>query len=179
MIEYSRYFNQEDHVWYNSSNIVYSKCYDTSNSMFKTLKIVFKGGRTYVYKDVDVKEYMLFKTAESNGEAFNKYIKKYGGVKIADTNMEELGKMQEMFKEEISENEKKKIGDITYEIKVDEKTGEFTVSLDNKVLFRGVEGNFSILNLLTSLGFRYVLQQVEELPKVSDEDDNVINTEKV
>ena len=53
MIVYNRYVNQEDHVWYESSNIIYSKCYDTQNSKFKSLKIVFKGGRTYLYRDVD------------------------------------------------------------------------------------------------------------------------------
>ena len=82
MIIYNRYVNQEDHVWYDSSNIVYSKCYDTQNTKFKTLKIVFKGGRTYVYRNVDADDYIIFKTATSNGQEFNKRIKKYDAVRI-------------------------------------------------------------------------------------------------
>ena len=69
MITFNRYVNQEDHTWYDSSNVVYSKCYDTKSSKFKTLKIVFKGGRTYLYKDVDADDYLRFKTAQSNGDA--------------------------------------------------------------------------------------------------------------
>ena len=39
MIVFNRYVNQEDHTWYDSSNVVYSKCYDTQSTKFKTLKI--------------------------------------------------------------------------------------------------------------------------------------------
>ena len=67
MIVFNRYVNQEDHTWYDSSNVVYSKCYDTQSTKFKTLKIVFKGGRTYLYKDVDADLYLQFKNAQSNG----------------------------------------------------------------------------------------------------------------
>lgn len=169
MIVFNRYVNQEDHTWYDSSNVVYSKCYDTQSSKFKTLKIVFKGGRTYLYKDVDADHYMQFKTAQSNGEAFNKYIKSYQAVRITDTDMDKLNELQESFKEEKKEIDEQKLGDLVYHIQVDEKTGEFIILIGERILFRGIEGQFSILNLFTSLNFKYILQQVDELPNDSDE----------
>ena len=180
MITFSKYINQEDHKWYDSSNVVYSKCYDTSNSNLKTLKVVFKGGRTYVYKDVDVNDYMLFSTAKSNGEGFNKYIKKYDTYRIADTNLEELDKLRESFIEEDKEEEDKKVGDLVYNIIGCEKTGEFIIKSGNRVLFRGIEGNFSIFNLFTSLNFRYTVETTDELPSESDEhlDEIKINLDK-
>lgn len=174
MIVYNRYVNQEDHVWYDSSNIVYSKCYDTQNSKFKTLKIVFKGGRTYVYKNVDADDYIMFKTAESNGQEFSKRIKKYDAIRIEDTDMDKLAELQESFKNEIKESEDQKLGDLVYNLKVDEKTGEFVIILGKRILFRGIEGQFSILNLLTSLSIRHTIQQVDELPNDSDEELNKI-----
>ena len=169
MIIYNRYLNQEDHTWYDSSNIAYSKCYDTQDSPTKTLKIVFKGGRTYVYKNVDANDYVRFKTAESNGRAFNELIKKYDAVRIMDTDMDALSQLQESFKEEIKESDEQKLGDLVYNIKVNEETGEFVIVLGDRVLFRGIEGHFSILNLFTSLNIKHTLQRVEELPNESDE----------
>lgn len=177
MIVFNRYVNQEDHTWYDSSNVVYSKCYDTQSTKFKTLKIVFKGGRTYLYKDVDTDHYMQFKTAQSNGEAFNKYIKQYKAVRITDTDMQKLNELQESFKEEKKEIDEQKLGDLVYRIQVDEKTGEFIILMGEKILFRGIEGQFSILNLFTSLNFKYILQQVDELPNDSDENLDEIKIE--
>ena len=175
MIVYNRYINQEDHVWYDSSNIVYSKCYDTQGSKLKTLKIVFKGGRTYVYRNVDADDYLMFKTAESNGQEFNKRIKKYDAVRIEDTDMEKLQQLQESFENEINENDEQKLGDLVYNLKVNEKTGEFVIILGNRILFRGIEGQFSILNLLTSLNIKHTIEQVDELPNDSDEEMDKIN----
>lgn len=175
MIIYNRYVNQEDHVWYDSSNIVYSKCYDTQSSKLKTLKIVFKTGSTYVYKDVDADDYIMFKMAESNGREFNKRIKKYNAVRIEDTNLEKLNELMESFKNEIKETDEQKLGDLVYNIQVNEKTGEFIIKLGDRILFRGIEGQFSILNLFSSLNIKHTIQQVEELPNDSDENLNKIN----
>lgn len=169
MITFNRYVNQEDHVWYDSSNIVYSKCYDTQASLNKTVKIVFKGGRTYVYRDVDANDYLLFKQSESSGQGFNKWIKKYNAVRIADTDIDSLTKLRESFIEEINENDETKLGDLYYKLKFNEKTGEFTIELGDKVLFKGIEGQFSILNLLASLNIKYVMEEVEDFPDTSDE----------
>ena len=74
MIVYNKYLDNQDYTWYDSSNVLFSKCYDDPNSNTKTLKIVFKNGRTYIYKDVDINDYITFKTAQSNGQAVNTFI---------------------------------------------------------------------------------------------------------
>lgn len=71
------YRNNVDKTWYNSSNVVYSECLDPEDD-FKELKVVFANGNTYKYKDVDVNDYLLFREAESQGKALNKYIKSKG-----------------------------------------------------------------------------------------------------
>ena len=70
---------------------------------------------------------------------------------------------------QLGEFDEQKLGDLVYRIQVDEKTGEFIILMGEKILFRGIEGQFSILNLFTSLNFKYILQQVDELPNDSDE----------
>lgn len=169
MITYCRYIDSIDHVWYDSSNIVYSKCYDTKDKPTRTVKIVFKQGRSYVYKDVDVNDYVRFKMSESTGKAFNDFIKKYSAVRIADTDLEKLNELQESFKNEIKENEEQKLGDLVYNIKVNEETGEFIIIMGERILFRGIEGHFSIVDLLASLNIKHTLEQVDELPNKSDE----------
>ena len=42
---YNVYENKLDRTWYQSSNILYSECDDKENEL-KTLRIVFKNGRT-------------------------------------------------------------------------------------------------------------------------------------
>ena len=103
MIIYNKYLNNEDFTWYDSSNILFSKCYDNDVSENKTVKIVFKQGRTYLYKDVSTDDYIAFKTDPSNGSAFNKYIKKYQGVRIADTDIDKIQQLQEDFKKDENE----------------------------------------------------------------------------
>ena len=64
-----------DKSWYQSSNVLYSECIDVEDEL-KTLKVVFKNGTQYQYEDVDVNDYLLFRDAESQGQALNKIIKK-------------------------------------------------------------------------------------------------------
>lgn len=170
MVIYNRYVNQEDHSWYDSTNIVYSKCYDTNDSRTKTLKIVFKGGRTYLYKDVDVDDYVKLKIEESTGSAFSKYIKKYTAVRIADTDLEKLNELQETFKGNVKETDEQKVSDLVYVISINNETKEFTIKIGNETIFRGVDGDFSVMNLLRSMNIRYFVQSVEELPNDSDEE---------
>ena len=100
-IIYNKYINNRDHNWYDSSNVLYSVCYDT-NADKKTLKIVFKQGRTYLYKDVNVNDYLMFKNSESHGKSVNEYIiKKYKGVRLSDTSEDTLNTLKEEF---INEN---------------------------------------------------------------------------
>ena len=62
---YSKYENSQEFCWYDSSNIIFSKCYDNPGD-YKVVKIIFKNGRTYLYKNVDVKDYIMFRDAEQS-----------------------------------------------------------------------------------------------------------------
>lgn len=95
---YNVYENKLDRTWYQSSNILYSECDDKENEL-KTLRIVFKNGRTYEYYNLDVNDYMLFRENSSQGQAFNKYILKYETKRLDDTNIDELNKMLESYQE--------------------------------------------------------------------------------
>ena len=71
------YSNDVDRTWYQSSNIKFSECIDHDNQL-KTLKVVFNNGTQYKYDKVDVRDYLLFRDAESQGKALNQYIKPKG-----------------------------------------------------------------------------------------------------
>jgi hypothetical protein len=71
------YSNDVDRTWYQSSNIKFSECIDHDNEL-KTLKVVFNNGTQYKYDKVDVRDYLLFRDAESQGKALNQYIKPKG-----------------------------------------------------------------------------------------------------
>lgn len=76
-----REFNEEekiDRIWYQSSMVVYSECYDKPDSALKDITVVFKNGSSYLYKDINVNDYVAFVHGGldgSNGKALNKYIK--------------------------------------------------------------------------------------------------------
>lgn len=109
-----RYYDQEnriDRAWYDSSNIVYSECDDNLND-YKTLRIVFKTGDLYEYKEVDVNDYLMFMaggTDGSNGKAFYKYIRpKYEVEKKERLDLNAIKAEMEKFKEiKNKENEEK------------------------------------------------------------------------
>lgn len=75
-----RDYNEEkrlDRAWYSSSSIVYSECDDIKDD-YKTLRVVFKNGSCYEYKNVSVMDYLMFMHGGidgSNGKALNKFIK--------------------------------------------------------------------------------------------------------
>ena len=97
MILVSKYDETEkiDEVFYESSNIYYSKAIEHKNDNFIDLYVTFKNGATYLYKNVDmVKDYIMFKHGGldgSQGKALNKFIKpKYEFEKVENANMELL-----------------------------------------------------------------------------------------
>ena len=52
-----------DRVWYESSNVVYSKFVENEFDNNGQLYVTFKNGATYHYKDVDMPtDYLLFKS---------------------------------------------------------------------------------------------------------------------
>ena len=72
--KFSVYCNGVDKTWYDSSNVIYTECIDHDNKP-KTLKVVFSNGTQYEYKDVDVRDYVVFKNDSSQGKALNRLIK--------------------------------------------------------------------------------------------------------
>lgn len=87
----SKYDNNLDKAWYDSSNIIYSECDDNDNAL-KTVRVTFKDGRTYQYNNVNVNDYLMFRESESQGKTFNSYLKQYECVKIENKNIEDINK---------------------------------------------------------------------------------------
>lgn len=169
MVTYNKYVNKVDHTWYDSSNLVYSACYDNEGDN-KVLKVVFKGGRTYIYKDVSANDYLMFsKGAESNGEQFNRHIvKKYKGVRLTDTDLDKLEELRKSFFEE-NEKIEKALTNLSYHMEINEKTGEFKLKLADKVIYEGVEGRVSIVNLFSSMHLLYSTSELTEPLTTSDD----------
>ena len=71
---------------FKSSNILASEY----NQEKKELTITFNEGRQYTYSGVDYKDYHRFEMAESQGQFFNKYIRKYTTVKNPNVDTTEL-----------------------------------------------------------------------------------------
>ena len=168
-IVYNRYINGQDHTWYDSSNVLYSLCYDIPSAN-KNLKVIFKQGRTYLYKDVDVNDYLMFKNASSNGEAINKYIiKKYKALREQDTDLDKLNELKESFINENKETDKA-FTNLAYHIDYDDMSGEFLLKLNNRILFHGYENQVSIINLFKSMNIKYSMSEFD----FSKENNNAI-----
>ena len=93
------YETKTDRVWYDSSNVFYSKFIENENDNKGTLYVTFKNGWTYKYKDVDMPtDYLLFKNGgieNSQGKTFNKFIKpKYEYERVND---EDISLLQEEY----------------------------------------------------------------------------------
>ena len=155
---YNKYENGIEHNWYLSSNILYSQCYDKGEG--KSLKLVFKGGRTYLYMGVSLDDYILFRDSESTGEAANKYIiKKYKAVRLEDVNTNELEKM----KNDFMEGDKvvnDTIGSLIYHIEANKETGEIRLKLGDKTLYEGIEGQISLIELFSSMQIKYTSSEL-------------------
>lgn len=176
MVVYNRYVNNKDHTWYDSSNVVYSLCYD-NNEATKNLKIVFKNGRTYLYKNVDVNDYIGFRSGESTGKTVNQYIvKKYQGVRLPDTDMKKLDELKEEF---INDNKitEEAFTNLAYHLSVNDITGDFALKLNGKTIYRGVEGQVSILNLLKCMNINFSMSEDYE-PEEDNIEDNELKKEE-
>ena len=69
-----------------SSNILLSE-YDKTK---KTLRITFKAGTQYLYKDMLDRDYVRFEVSESQGSVFNKTMRKYEFEKLDKIDTSEL-----------------------------------------------------------------------------------------
>lgn len=172
---FSKYENSQELCWYDSTNIIFSKCYD--NPYCKVVKIIFKNGRTYLYRDVDATDYVMFRDSESNGSAFTKYIKKYAATRIQDTDLDKLEEMKQKFINENQEVQDTKVSDLGYVMEYCDETGEFVLKLGGKVIYSAVEGNVSIINLFKSMGVNCALVSVEKIENKTDEEEDKINVE--
>ena len=93
-----KHYNQEtktDEVWYESSNVVYSKFVEHETDNNGELYVTFKNGATYHYINVDMPtDYLLFKSGgidNSQGKTLNKQIKgKYEYERVSDEDINEL-----------------------------------------------------------------------------------------
>ena len=82
---------------FKSSNILASEYNQEKNE----LTIIFNAGRKYTYSGVNHKDYHRFEMAESQGQFFNKYIKKYPTKKNDDINpIELLNRVTEILNEQ-------------------------------------------------------------------------------
>lgn len=160
MIVYNKYVNSRDYTWYDSSNIIYSECIDTTE-VEKTLKIVFKQGRSYLYRKVDVNDYLLFRNAESNGKAFNQYIKKYDCVRMPDVDLADLEKKKEEFQDEHRKIDEA-MTNLSYHMDFNPETKEFRLKLNDNVIYEGVEDHVNITRLLKSMSITYSYAEMEE-----------------
>ena len=86
------YYNNKTHidkVWYDSSNVLYSECDDIEND-YKNVRITFKNGSTYEYKNVDVNDYIMFRENISQGKSINKFIKIYECEKLENKDTDKI-----------------------------------------------------------------------------------------
>lgn len=173
---YEKYCNNIQYCWYDSSNIIFSKCYDNPGK-YKVVKIIFKNGRTYLYKDVDADNYVMFRDAESNGSAFTKYIKQYTATRIQDTDLDKLEEMKQKFMDSNQEIQETKVSELGYIIEYCEETGEFVLKIGEKAIYSAVEGNVSIINLFKSMGINCALKSVEKIENKTDEEEDKIDVD--
>ena len=77
-------YNEErglDKAWFESSNVKYAECDDKEGEL-KTVRVVFNNGSQYQYNNVNVYDYLKFREDNSQGKAFNKYLRKYEFEKL-------------------------------------------------------------------------------------------------
>lgn len=151
----SNYKDKLDKCWYDSSNVLYSQCVDNDND-FKDLQVVFKDGRTYLYSGVNVNDYILFKTDISQGKALNKYIlKKYKGVRLSDTSLDELNEEKEKLLEQRKDGSNKETdANPLYHIITYDKEQKIELYLNNKVVYASSLSSINLLDVLKTLGIR-------------------------
>lgn len=111
-----REFNEQemiDRIWYQSSMVVYSECHDKTDTPLKDVKVVFKNGSCYLYKDINVNDYVAFVHGGldgSNGKALNKFIKPNCSEykRLEDVNLAELQATMESKMADLKKPEEKK-----------------------------------------------------------------------
>lgn len=166
--------DEHEYCWYDSTNVLYSVCHDKKDD-FKDVTLVFKGGRTYLYKNVDVNDYLKFRNSESQGKALRQYFdvkvneagdKKYQIVRLSDINLDDLAEkrkeIEDEMKKEKAENVKKQ--------EDEESVIHYTFLEDNDMVRLYKDGNLlvsgiskssiSAADLLDALGIKYEVKSI-------------------
>lgn len=152
----NEYRDNIDRTWYDSSNVLYSECLDKQDD-YKDLTIVFKGGRCYLYKNIDVNDYILFRSDISQGKALNKYIQvkdvkgnpKYETIRLPDVDLENLEKEKQLVIE--SRTIKEPENNSMYRIEYDKTNGRSRLYFNEKLIIDGTEGHYNLFEILVAL----------------------------
>lgn len=81
---------------YESSNIISSRYNKTTSE----LRLIFKSGIEYVYENVTLSDYHKLELSDSQGRAFNKYLRSYKFIKGDKVNIQEVFERIEVVKQE-------------------------------------------------------------------------------
>lgn len=130
-----------DRTWYDSSNIIYSECYDKVDD-FKEVKIVFYNGRCYLYKGVNVNDYILFREAKSQGKAISRYISKkdsnnnpiYECIRLEDVDVDKVKSEMNNYNSIPTFN-------------INNESGNFKITINNNVIYENRENILNIDNV--------------------------------
>lgn len=110
-----------------------------------------------MYREVEPLDYVYFRDAQSNGQAFATTIKKYECEKLDDTDLTQL----ETLKQELAKSETFE-GEYTIHMKYNNATGEVKVFVNGQPRFEGVEGQISIINFMKAMSLQFTMEETDE-----------------
>ena len=161
------YHERKDICYFDSSNVYYSECYDHEGPP-KHVKVVFKQGRTYLYKNVTNEDYVAFRNAQSNGSEIYR-LKQYDVVRLEDTSLEKLEEQKKQLLLEQEELRNTTVEKLFFHISYDNESGRFILYQDKKPVYWSTEGQVSIINLFRAMSLNY------SMDKMTDEEKEKIN----
>ena len=135
----SIYENDVDKAWYDSSTVLYSECDDKENEL-KTVRVVFKNGTMYAYKEVKVNDYLLFRESSSQGKAVHKILKQYECEKLENAN---LSLINENFEKTLKRLEKEQNKKKTFVISAFPGCGKTTA-------FNKIKNEYNVVDMESS-----------------------------
>ena len=91
--------------------------------------------------------------------------------------MEKLDKLKEEF---INDNKitEEAFTNLAYHLSVNDITGDFALKLNGKTIYRGVEGQVSILNLLKCMNINFSISEDYEIEEDNIEDNELKKEEE-
>lgn len=154
----------EERAWFDSSMVIYTRMVEDPYENKGNLYITYKGGSTYLYKDVSYQDYLVFiagGTNGSHGKTINKIIKgSYEFEKLEPLSVEIIEEEKKRTIEELEkikeeqENSPKYHWDTIYTKlkKLIEYMDEINTSVEDKIEMEHVESvqNYIDTNLCSS-----------------------------